>query len=253
MNKDANGNRDPFQGTETLILTGPPPPLDAEFKRKDFAPAFARNGLVLGRCVGSKSGYRTLHQRCIFIPNANVFSRKHGKIWWGDLDLHNDKATLEKIAQQLRTRLFVLSEFDGRFEQAKKPHAEVMKSAVWHTGGRVHIQGRRGFLDRSGLSPTEAAFLLRLSPGRFNRRQEPQVALEIAQRMIRFEEIFAHIATKEGYTKWGLWWTQPNAKLAGQSPIRVLRSGEALDFAALTEPTIGNFFFAMRYSLMTLL
>ena len=58
MNKEANGSKDPFQGIETLILTGPPPHLDAEFKRKDFAPVFARNGLGLGRCFGSKSGYR---------------------------------------------------------------------------------------------------------------------------------------------------------------------------------------------------
>jgi len=251
MNKDGNSNKEPFQGIETLILTGPPPPLDAEFKRKDFAPVFARNGLGLGRCFGGKSGYRSSHPRSIFIPNANVFSRKHGKIWWGDLDLHNDKAALEKIAQQLRTRLFVLCESDGRFEQAEKPHAEVIKTALWNTGGRAHVPGRRGFLKRSGLSPTEAAFLLRLSPGRFDRRLEPQVALEIARRMIRFEEIFAHIAAKEGYTKWGLWWTQPNAKLTGRSPIQVLRSGEALDFSVLTEPTVGIFFFAMRYSLMT--
>jgi hypothetical protein len=251
MNKDANGNEGPFQGIETLILAGPPPPLDAEFKRKDFAPVFARNGLGSGRCFGSKSGYRNSHPQSVFIPNANVFSRKHGKIWWGDLDLHQDKAALERIAHQLRTRLYVLSEFDGRFEKAERPHAEVVNAAVWHTGGLVHVHGRREFLKRSGLSPAEAAFLLRLSRRRFHRRQKPKVALEIGRRMRSLEDTFIPIVSREGHRKWGFWWTRPNAKLGGRCPIRLLRSGETLDFAVLTEPTVGIFFFAMKYSLTT--
>ena len=115
------------------------------------------------------------------------------------------------------------------FEKAERPHTEVVNAAVWHTGGRVHVQGRREFLIRSGLSPAEAAFLLRLSRGRFDRRQEPKVALEIGRRMRRLEDTFIPIASKEGHRKWGYWWTRSNAKLAGRCPIRVLKSGETLD------------------------
>jgi hypothetical protein len=65
----------------TVTITSSPPPLDAEFKANLLAPTFARGGLNLGRCFGSKSGYRLRHPRNFFIPNANIFSHKHGKIW----------------------------------------------------------------------------------------------------------------------------------------------------------------------------
>jgi hypothetical protein len=236
---------------QILTLSGTPLPVDLEFKPVPPTEAFKAHGLSMGRCFGSKSAYARANPKREFVPNANVFTKRHGKVWWGDLDLSRDKPALEKIAHQLRCRLYVLTEFDGRFEEAERPHAEVVNAAVWQTGGRVHVQGRREFLNRSGLSSAEAAFLLRLSPGRFDRRQEPKVALEIGRRMRQLEDVFAPIASKEGRRKWGYWWTRPHAKLAGRCPMRVLKSGETLDFAVLTEPTVGIFFFAMKYSLMT--
>lgn len=247
------GQPHPFQTIETFELNGPPPPPDAEFNRQDFTPAFARAGLGLGRCFGSKSRYRDSHPRCIFIPNANVFSRKKGRMWWGDLDLSNDRVALERVARQMRTKLYVISEFDGRFDEAEKTLADLISAAVWHTGGHVHIQGRRGFLQRSGFNSTEAALLLRLRRGRLNQRNEPKVALEIYRRMRRLEEVFIPIASKERLKMWGHWWTKPNEKLAGRSPMSVLKSGETLNFASLTEPTIGLLLFAINFSVSSLL
>jgi hypothetical protein len=79
----------PPKGSEWEVLTanGTPPPLGMEFKPNDLASVFAQVGLSIGRCFGSKSGYRRTHPRSIFVANANVFSLKHGKLWWGDLDI----------------------------------------------------------------------------------------------------------------------------------------------------------------------
>jgi hypothetical protein len=119
-----------------IELTEPLYPRDFEFKPDKFARVFSANGLPIGLCVGSKSGYRLAHPVNKFIPNANVFCRRHGKIWWGDLDLARDKPKLEAIARRLRMRLYVLYEYDGRFENAAQEHSAVVARAIWKTGGK---------------------------------------------------------------------------------------------------------------------
>jgi len=117
-----------------VILTGPPPPLDKEFKAsRRMEVIFGRFGLSVGRCFGSKSAYRENNPGCIFIPNANVFCRTRGKVFWGDLDLARDKPALRRVAALLRCRLYVLWEFDGRFENADLRHQEVRRRALWNT------------------------------------------------------------------------------------------------------------------------
>jgi hypothetical protein len=111
-------------------------PRDFEFKPYALADAFSAQGLPVGLCLGSKSGYRLTHPGNQFVPNANVFCRKEGKIWWGDLDLARDRPKLEAIARKLRTRLYVLSESDGRFANADLQHSKVVSLAIWRTGGK---------------------------------------------------------------------------------------------------------------------
>jgi hypothetical protein len=117
-----------------IKLAEPLYPRDFEFQPYALADAFSAQGLPVGLCLGSKSGYRLTHPGNQFIPNANVFCRDGGKIWWGDLDLARDRPKLEAVARKLRTRLYVLSESDGRFANADLQHAKVVRQAIWQTG-----------------------------------------------------------------------------------------------------------------------
>lgn len=129
-------NRDPEPSWSVVELKEPIYPRDFEFKPDTLAEAFSAAGLPVGRCFGSKSGYRMANPGNEFVPNANVFCRKAGKIWWGDLDLTRDKPKLEVIARRLRMRLYVLYEFDGRFANAAQKHSTVVAQAIWKTGDR---------------------------------------------------------------------------------------------------------------------
>jgi hypothetical protein len=121
----------------TIInLTAPLYPRDFEFKpARPIEGIFSKFGLAVGRCFGSKSGYRTANPGNEFVPNANVFCRTRGKIWWGDLDLILDRPKLEAVSRRLRMRLYVLSEYDGRFANAAQEHSKVLSQAIWKTGG----------------------------------------------------------------------------------------------------------------------
>ena len=216
-----------------LTLEGPPPPLDMEFKEKDVSVAFSDAGLALGRCFGSKSGYRRANPKSIFIPNANVFCQRYGKVWWGDLDLRCDKPVLERVARRLRCRLYVLREKAGRFEDAEQAHAKVVRNAMWHTGGAVRIPGLRRVLRNSGLSIEQLARLTRIAPSRLSGRQPPEIALEIYQRVMQWDETFSGVAGQLGFKKWGGWWTSAHRKLGDKCPLAVLESGGTLQLAEL--------------------
>jgi len=243
-------SNDPQSLITVLSLSGSPRPVDFEFKRKKATQAFEIHGLPMGRCFGSKSGYRNTHPKCDFIPNANVFTRRGGKVWFGDLDLERDRPALDLVARRLRCRLYVLSEQDGRFEEATRPHAAVVRDAVWHTGGPSLIPGLGQFLRGYGLSLGEAALLLRVSRGRLIGRQEPKTALEIGRRLGKFEEAFRPIGSKAGHKKWGHWWTKPSRKLGGKTPLQVLRSGEGLDLGKFVPMTYGLYFFSIGFGAM---
>jgi hypothetical protein len=156
-------------------------------------------------------------------------------VWWGDLDLRLDKPALEKVARRLRCRLYVLRELDGRFKNADQVHSKVVRSAVWHTGGAVRIPELRRILRNSGLSVEQLASLTRIAPRRLTGRQPPELALEIHQRLMQWDETFNEVAGKLGFKKWGDWWTTAHAKLDGKSPLAVLRSGGTLRFSELVE------------------
>jgi len=120
----------------TIHLKEPLYPNNFEFKPDTLAEAFGAEGLPVGRCFGSKSGYRFANPNNEFIPNANVFCRTKGKVWWGDLDLTRDRPKLETVAHKLRVRLYILAEFDGRFANADLQHTNVVRLAIWKTGRR---------------------------------------------------------------------------------------------------------------------
>ncbi len=180
----------------TFYLSGPPPPLDVEFTPDELSGLFSTVGLSLGRCFGSKSAYRRMWPSCIFMPNANVFCRPHGKVWWGDLDLRTDKPALRKAARLLGCRLYVLHELDGRFQNATLAHGAVIRRSRWHTGGKTRVRGLARFLRRSGLSLEQLAQRANVPRAWLTRRQPPEIALDVYRRLTDHEEYFGAIAAE---------------------------------------------------------
>lgn len=100
-----------------------------------YYPAFEAEGLATGRMVSrSKSAYREKHPENEVYFNANVFNSSGEKIWYGDLDLTLEAESLERIAESLGEKLFVLREMDGRFENESLSEIKVMQKAVYTTG-----------------------------------------------------------------------------------------------------------------------
>ena len=58
-------------------------------------------------------------QDCVF--NANVCTKTHGKIWFGDLRLTTDGEKLHDLATKVGETIYVLREFDARFENEVRP------------------------------------------------------------------------------------------------------------------------------------
>jgi hypothetical protein len=105
-------------------------------KSSEIQAVFSLAGLELGRCLGSKSLYRSLHQPNRFIPNANIFvtpageGALRGKIWWGDLDVERCEGSLAAASRLLSRKLFILTESDGRWGNENLPHRHVVRRAV---------------------------------------------------------------------------------------------------------------------------
>ena len=77
---------------------------------------FESQNLIFGRMISfSKTYYRTEHPDNEVYFNANIFT-EDAKIWWGDLDFTLDEPALKKVAQELKTDLYILRESDGRWD-----------------------------------------------------------------------------------------------------------------------------------------
>lgn len=80
---------------------------------------------VLGHCgrmiSGSKSGYDERFPNNLVVFNANICTRKNGKIWYGDIDITKEEGKLKKLADELHCDVYVLYEKDARFNNEKAP------------------------------------------------------------------------------------------------------------------------------------
>lgn len=206
---------------------------------------FHRHGLGFGRCFGSKSAYRDSHEGSFFVPNANVFSLREGKLWWGDIDIDRDAPALEKIARALHRPLYVLHESDGRFQNAELTPKQIVSHAIWRTGGHKRVPGLRLYLRRSGLTLRQAAFLNRIRIENLTAPVAPRTYLEALRRLHEFEAAFGAIGKKLGLIPWGTWWTTPQRKLGGASPIAVLEANRTLDLQRLLGAKVPSVAFCM--------
>ena len=90
---------------------------------------FEDNGLVLNRCMGSKSGYRKRFPENDIIFNSNIYISSENKIWYGDIDITLEKKNLQKICNQLNEDIIILYEMEGRFENEGKSYDDRLDHA----------------------------------------------------------------------------------------------------------------------------
>lgn len=99
--------------------------------KEQVLKTFEKYGLFYGRIIeSSKSGYVSSHPNDKVIFNANVITKSHGKIWYGDLNVTLDEETLIKIKEEIGEELYILYEYGGRFENENLPTEELIKKAA---------------------------------------------------------------------------------------------------------------------------
>jgi hypothetical protein len=103
-------------------------------------PAQRRQAMVLdtlgppNRLIStSKTGYREANPDHVAVFNANVCVAA-GKLWFGDFDLTLDEAQLVRRATRTGEVVYLLYEWDGRFEHENAPLLEEAVYSVTPTG-----------------------------------------------------------------------------------------------------------------------
>jgi hypothetical protein len=117
-------------------------PFPSDFKQKGSTPEkIAQFNLGdMGKMVGgSKSIYRYDNPSNLVVFNANVFTKEHGKIWYGDLDVTKEIQSIKDLAKDLGTSVFVLYESEGRFGAEDSPNLSKAVVEV-HKDGRVLLR-----------------------------------------------------------------------------------------------------------------
>ena len=104
----------------------------SEFEpKKNYSEVFTRHGFGPGRLIsGSKSGYRQIFPNNLVVFNANILTKKGGKVWYGDLDVTLDFYSLKDVADELGEDLYILYESDARFGNENEPIKKLIKKAV---------------------------------------------------------------------------------------------------------------------------
>tara|TARA_Y100000310_G_scaffold174_1_gene235 strand:- start:232 stop:636 length:405 start_codon:yes stop_codon:yes gene_type:complete len=103
-----------------------------------IARIFESNEFPFGHMLhGEKWLYSQSFPNHLVIFNANVLTKSHGKVWYGDLDISMSHARLKKIAEQTGEPLYVLHESTARFGEENKPIDKLLAQAVWDTTQNV--------------------------------------------------------------------------------------------------------------------
>lgn len=129
-------------------------PYPSDFKSKNSTPEkIAEFHLgMLGKMVGgSKSIYRYDNPSNYVIFNSNLATKKHGKIWYGDIDLTKSLKVLRELAEDLKEDIFVFYEADGRF--GKENDLDYSKAAIEihsHDGRTLVRHNEYVYFDKKG-------------------------------------------------------------------------------------------------------
>lgn len=76
---------------------------------------------ILGMCGAMLSGSKIAPDGVRIVWNANVCTKEHGKIWFGDFNLTQNATKLVELANKLNTRVYILRERDARFKNEDNP------------------------------------------------------------------------------------------------------------------------------------
>ena len=98
-----------------------------------YLKLFMDHRLYLARLIsGSKSMYRKqFPDDNTIIFNANIFTKSHGKIWYGDLHISKDCQNLQKIVNKIGEEMIIVSEMFGRFGAEDRKYKEIHKDAFF--------------------------------------------------------------------------------------------------------------------------
>lgn len=96
-------------------------------KTEEIRKIFDEHKLYCGRMIsGSKSV--PAGQKAVF--NANIVTKTHGKVWFGDINITKDGEILKEIAGLIGEPLYILREMDCRFEHEDDPIDLLITKAV---------------------------------------------------------------------------------------------------------------------------
>jgi hypothetical protein len=105
--------------------------MKSEFNEENFYDLYNKYDLNLGRMIsGSKSSYIERYPDHMVVFNGNIITKSRGKIWYGDLDITLDFDNLKNVADELGEDLYILREFDARFENENAGFKYWKKKAV---------------------------------------------------------------------------------------------------------------------------
>ncbi len=83
-----------------------------------FVEIFRNNKMHCGQIIsGSKSYYHQSHPTHVYIANSNICTKKHKKVWFGDIDLTTDAKQLQQISKEIGVPLYLFYEMDARWKE----------------------------------------------------------------------------------------------------------------------------------------
>lgn len=91
---------------------------------------FEKHRLLCGRMISAGKRGPEGHL-CVW--NANVITKSHKKVWYGDLNITKEGNKLKEIAKEIGEPLYVLREYDCRFDTEDDPIDSLVNNAVWNT------------------------------------------------------------------------------------------------------------------------
>lgn len=95
---------------------------------------------ILGYPGRMLSGSKTAPKGQRIIWNANICTKEHGKIWYGDFNITLESDKLAELAKTLGVKVYVLYEHDARFKNELNP---LFSEAVY----KINPSGKGEFLD----------------------------------------------------------------------------------------------------------
>ena len=89
---------------------------------------------TLGYTGKMLSGSKKSPEGETIVWNSNVCTKKHGKIWFGDLNITRDIDKLKELAIRIKDTVYVLREHDARFEYEYDPRFNEAVFAAYPSG-----------------------------------------------------------------------------------------------------------------------